>query len=114
MLINVKKWSKNNLTRFYLSDDKGINLGYVQTSHTGRGNESYYDRHRNAKGDNTVSSNTLHIEEQRVVDAVTFINMAKNRVADISKLDRAAGGSFIDSNKKGLQSRSPNPIFIND
>lgn len=56
MKVQIKFWKakKSDLTRFYITAD-GEQVGYIQESFEARGNKTYYDSHRNAKGDNEVA-----------------------------------------------------------
>ena len=58
--ISLNWWAKNgHESRVYVNlAGSRESLGYFckRTNYTARGNSSYYDRHRNAKGDDTVIS----------------------------------------------------------
>tara|TARA_R110001632_G_scaffold51812_3_gene128874 strand:+ start:5970 stop:6341 length:372 start_codon:yes stop_codon:yes gene_type:complete len=96
MEINVKRWAKNEITRYYLTDEAGEDLGFAQEVTVTRGNNSSYDQHRNAKGDIYDTKESHTVESDDVYNAITFSNVTGHRVLDFTKLSNAAGGEFYN------------------
>ena len=76
MEINVKRWAKNEITRYYLTDEAGED--------------------RNAKGDIYDTKESHTVESDDVYNAITFSNVTGHRVLDFTKLSNAAGGEFYN------------------
>ena len=79
MEINVKRWTKNNLTRYYLTDESGTDLGYAQEETLSRSSDNHYDAHRITKGDAEKFVVTHTVENEAVLDAITHKNLNGDR-----------------------------------
>tara|TARA_R110001632_G_scaffold8027_1_gene31504 strand:- start:409 stop:762 length:354 start_codon:yes stop_codon:yes gene_type:complete len=112
MEINVKKWSKNNFTRYYLCDQNGTDLGYVQEKQVSRQPNNNYDRHRISKGDNWNVEESHTITDSALLKALAYKSEDDELIIDVPSLRVAAGGRFIDPKKRGTQTRPPQPIIL--
>ena len=114
MEINVKKWTANNLIRYYLTDNSGNDLGYAQESSAIRDDSSSYDQHRIAKGDINNIKESHTVQNDTVYNAITLTNVTGHKRLDFNKLSTAAGGKFFNPwAKKGEKKsgyRGPAPI----
>tara|TARA_R100001015_G_scaffold18706_1_gene12585 strand:+ start:1354 stop:1692 length:339 start_codon:yes stop_codon:yes gene_type:complete len=110
MLINVKRWSKDNLTRYYLTDENDGDLGYVQEKTLSRTADNHYDRHRIVKGDTEKFDVTHTINNEDVLNAITYKNRDGERHIQIPLLNRHAGAYKVIRGKKKAQWVPSEPI----
>jgi len=94
----LKQQAGTEIQRVYVNRDDGESLGFWErrVEITGRGNETYYDRHRHCKGDAFVASDPVvrfvsdTLDEQAVL---TAIGVGKVEIEQANK--DIGGGLFV-------------------
>lgn len=73
--MELKLWRNGDVERIYINDGE-VTIGFLQKigREFTRGNDTYYDRHRNAKGDSTIYHDTYKCEVSE--DVMTALQAA--------------------------------------
>jgi len=88
--LNVKKWTKGNLTRYYLTGAGDLSFGYVQEISVGLGG-SYYDAHRAAKGETTKEVVTHTVVDPEVLKAISLAALDGELIPSTPLLNKHSG-----------------------
>jgi hypothetical protein len=112
MQINIKKWQKSSLTRYYLTNELGADLGHVQEKTIERTANNHYDAHRITKGDTERQEVSHTVTDPSVLNAISHKNLNGEKPIDTALLNKHSGTYSIQRGKSRPVWIPSEPIYL--